>query len=196
MFHVKPNTNQETGVRLGVIACNNLNPDLVHTLFYGSQATNVSEEEAYAEAKAEAEADYEHLVEDADESINNSGLIEYDREREREAWFEIKGHEYDKEIFVERYLDKFNDRCCGIEEPTITGTHEGVTYQIGWLGGAPILWVFQGPTGNASSLCSPCAPNAADLDSEFVLDSEPEFTPGEGFPCYCVPRDWLDEEIA
>lgn len=179
---MKPNTNPETGVRYGVIACNNLNQDLYDALFYGSQATNVSEEEAVAEAKAEAEADYEHLIEDADESINNSGLIEYDREREREAWFEIKGLAYDKEDFVERALSKFNDGFYGIDEPTITGTYEGVEYMISWLGGAPILFCLQSPILVRGLLCSPCVPGAVDLQH-----------PCDGGEIgYGVLSDWLE----
>ena len=194
---MRPNTNPETGVSYGVIACNSLNQDLVHILFYGSQATNVSEDGAGAEAKAEAEAAYEALIEDADESINNSGLIEYDREREREAWFEIMSHEYDKETFVERALDKFNDRCCGIEEPTITGIYEGVTYQIGWLGGAAILWVFRGPIVRSRSLTSPCIPGAIDLDSGFIYAAcsyDDSVEARHAYQGYGIPADWLAKE--
>ena len=195
---MKPNTAPD-GTRYGVIACASLNQDLVSYLFYGSQATNVSEEEAEAEVRAEAEAEYEALVEEADISAAESGADrrpDFSRERFQENWFDLKGHEHDKEIFVEIVLDRIHNQRHSIEEPTISGVYEGVTYEIGWLGGAPMLWVLQGPTGNVRALCSPCVPNAADLDSGFVLDSEPEFTPGEGFPCYCVPRDWLDGALA
>ena len=195
-----PNVNPTTGVRYGVIACNNLNQDLVQELFYGRQATNVSEDEAYAEAKAEAEAAYETLIEEVSISAAESGADregDFDSEACEEIWFETNGHEYDKDTFVERYLDKFNDRCCGIEEPTITGTYEGVEYRISWLGGASILWVIKGPIVRSRSLTSPCVPGAIDLDSGFIYATCSYDNSVEGrhqHQGYGVPRDWLFKE--
>ena len=65
-----------------------------------------------------------------------------------------------------------------IDEPTIEGEYEGVKYQISWLGGAPLLWVFWSPFVNPHAQCSPCCPGAGDLDSE-----------GDVL-CYDVPDSW------
>ena len=206
-----PNFNSTTGVRYGVIATNSLDPDLVDDLFYGPQATNVTEEEAYAEAKAEIKSEYLALVDEAKISATESGADRepnFDPELYQERWFEDKGYKYDdEESFIDIKLRNYFDGL-QIEEPTITGTYEGVTYQIGELGGASMLWVIEGPEGNARSLCSPCVPNAADLDRGFVLDSEIEGGDAacaalgvsaadheNGFPCYCVPREWLAKEL-
>lgn len=189
-----PNTNPITGVRYGVIATNSLNPDLVDTLFYGSQATNVTEEDAYAEIEADLRNQYEDLVDQARWAAAESGAdreADFNAEAYEERWFEEHKYEHDEDGFVERGFEDAQQDFY-IEEPTITGTHEGGTYRIGWLGGASLLWVVEGPTGNARSLCSLCVPNAANLDSNYVLDSElDEDSQDNVFPCYCVPRDWL-----
>lgn len=201
------NVNPETGIRYGVISMNSLDPDLADDLWFGPDATNVSYDYAYAEAKAEEEGKYEAHLEEAEIAANETdpNMSEEDFETFIENWFEERDIEYCKELFVDRALDQFSD-CCQIDEPTIEGIYDGVEYQITWLGGAPLLWVLKGPEGNARQLCSPCVPNAANLDDGFVLDSELETDPEcnavgvsredheNGFPCYCVPRDWLFKE--
>ena len=79
-------------------------------------------------------------------------------------------------------------------EPTIEGVYEGVHYLITYLGGAQILYVTQGPLGAAHSQCSPCVPNAGDLDSGFTLDTEERGDRLDAYECYCVPRDWLRKD--
>jgi hypothetical protein len=169
-----------------------------HELFYGNDAKDLSYEAAYAEAKAEAEHKYAGLVEEASIAASEAGADregDFDAEAWEEKWFDLYGHEHDPEIFVERELEQFSDMC-QIEEPTIEGKLDGVKYHISWLGGAPILFVFEGPLGCAENLCSPCVPGAADLDSGFTLDTEFEedYVPDTGYSCYCVPREWIDKE--
>ena len=119
--------------------------------------TNVSYEMAVEEVKAQAEADFQD-IEDPEES---------------------------EEEYVDRAVENAEIEI-EIEEPTIAGTYEDVKYQITWLGGAPLLWVLEGPVGTARSLCSPCVPNAADLDSGF------EIGVGLGHECYVIPKEWLE----
>lgn len=52
-----------------------------------------------------------------------------------------------------------------------------------YLGGAPLVWVYESPHVTRARLCSPCVPNAGDLDSQ-----DPE-----GFECYTLPADWFDD---
>lgn len=60
----------------------------------------------------------------------------------------------------------------------------GAKYAISSLGGAPLIWVYQSPRiVYVSNLCSPCVPNAGDLDSG-LTDSE------SGYECYGIPTDW------
>lgn len=182
---MQPNVNPETLIRYGVIACDKLDQDLVQELFYGPDAVDLSYKATYDEAKVQATTLYWSLIEEADISAAESGAdreVGFDRERSQEMWFDLHNHEYDEELFVERALERDTDIGWQIDEPEIEGVYEGVTYRIGWLGGAPLLWVLKGPMTYVRSLCSPCVPNAADLDSGFDQN---------GFLTYTVPQDWV-----
>lgn len=96
----------------------------------------------------------------------------------------VNGHD---ESWVNGHDESYTEE---IDEPHIVGERDGVTYQITWLGGVALLWVLDGPTGLADRLCSPCVPNAADLDSGFVFEEERDGI-DDGWPCYVVPRNWL-----
>ena len=91
--------------------------------------------------------------------------------------------ESDKEQWIERELE-YRGEQIQVEEPTIKGECDGVSYGISWLGGAPLLWVFESPIISKARLCSPCVPNAGDLNS---LDED-------GYECYGIPDDWRNEE--
>jgi len=187
------NVNPETGIRYGVIAANSLDPDLVEELFHGSEADNLSYDEAYDEAKAEAEFEYDNHVEEAKIAAAEVGAdreLGFDIEVFTESYFEQRGLDSDREQFVDDKLEQFSDTCL-IDEPVIEGMCEGVQYRISWLGGAPLVWALSGLEGGANKLCSPCVPNAADLDSGFYVDGEEFKTHGGWFTCYVIPRDWL-----
>jgi hypothetical protein len=182
-----PNYNPDTGLPYGVISCHSLADWCLEDLFYGPGARNLSEEQAYADAKAEIERELRWEIDDGKHSAADEPDFDFEDE-------------------VEHRLEQAMQNGCEIEEPVIEGECDGVKYRISWLGGAPLLWSFSGPEGNARCLCSPCVPGAADLDSGFVLDSEleggpewaeigvSEFDHDNGFPCHCVPRGWLDKE--
>lgn len=59
-------------------------------------------------------------------------------------------------------------------------TLDGVVGSTGWLGGALHVWVYYSPNVGKFRQCSPCVPNAADLDSP-----DPD-----GIAGYDVPADW------
>lgn len=198
------NTHPTTGVRYGVISCNSLDQGLVQDLMYGEKAVDLDYKAAYDEAEKEAkreadaidEAAMQALTEHLGETIatiDKATLAEM-CEAEAEAIWLHKGYE-DRDDYVNQKLEQFSD-CWSCDEPTIEGEYEGVKYRISWLGGAPLLWVIEGPTGYASSLCSPCVPGAADLDSGITwgqslpAGSQPD---RDCYLCYVVPRDWLSE---
>lgn len=53
-----------------------------------------------------------------------------------------------------------------------------------YLGGAPLLWVLEGPVITKARLCSPCLPGCTDQDS-----------PDEdGYEGYGFPKGWAEEE--
>lgn len=65
------------------------------------------------------------------------------------------------------------------DEPYVEGEYQGVKYGISWLGGAPLLWIYKSDyITDSAAMCSPCCPNAGDLDNE-----------GE-YTCYTIPDDW------
>lgn len=147
------NTNPETGIRYTVYSMNSIDPDVQHSLWY-EHGVNLDEEAAYKEAYAEA------LQKAQDEA-------------------EEVGEPFDEDEF-ERYYEAPDLQ---IDEPTIEGIYEGVKYGISWLGGAPLLHIFDSPYRFFGNLCSPCIPNAVNFDSG----------PGP-YEGYAVPDDWLYKE--
>jgi len=182
------NINPETGIAYGVIATQHLDGDLAQELFYGPHAVDESYRAAYEEARMGAKLKYDSLIEEATIAAAETGADregDFDPEDFQANWFEAHGHLIDQEEFVEAELERFSD-CCQIDEPDISGTYEGVTYAISWLGGAPLLWVFQSEFTSMRSACSPCVPGAGDLDSDLNAN---------GILCYDVPDDWRFKEI-
>lgn len=74
------------------------------------------------------------------------------------------------------------------DEEEYRGEYEGVKFRIAY-GAMPIMWVTGGYVGYGSSLCSPCVPNAVDLDEsfqQFLDDNHPYF-------CYIIPKYWIEK---
>ena len=92
----------------------------------------------------------------------------------------------DSELSDEARIAEFDTRLDAalegycMEEPVVAATLDGVEVRTSWLGGALNLWIFHSPTVGQHALCSPCVPNAGDLDSLGEYD------------CYDVPADWRD----
>lgn len=201
------NTNPDTGIRYGVISGNSLDSDTLHELFYGSGAKDLSYEEALSELHKELVSEADSLEQEVEDDLRDEHYTANapapDEEQVAaalEAAWERKGYA-NRDDFIETEgerrieIDRIE-----IDEPIIEGTYEGVKYRISWLGGAPLVWIIEGPIGYANRLCSPCVPNAADLDGGFVDGSgegnseDALQTVQEGFMCYVVPRDWLRQE--
>ena len=77
--------------------------------------------------------------------------------------------------------DEFWDYYDGDEEQYRLET-DGMILELSYLGGAPLVWVLKSPHKRSVRECSPCCPNAGDLDSPVE--------PGEGIVCYDLPHDW------
>lgn len=59
---------------------------------------------------------------------------------------------------------------------------DGLKLGLSWLGGAPLVWVFESPHTTTATPCSPCVPGAGDLD-----------TPSDdGIRCYTLPTEWFE----
>jgi hypothetical protein len=192
------NCNPQTGIRYGVIAFNSLASWAYDDLWYGPNARDLTYEDALEELKADAQKAYGDYLEQAETAAAEAdpGMSSEDRAKFVETWFDDNNIAFDEEVFVEIYRDQYRDRI-EIDEPVIEGEVDGVKYRISWLGGAPLLWVFEGPLGVANRLCSPCVPGAADLDGGFTLADE--MAAGEDYSrmheCYCVPRSWLSSNL-
>jgi len=185
------NTNPETGIRYGVIALQSLDADVAQELFYGLQAKDVTYESALKDLRAEVEGEADEIEEQISIKAHEIGGFtdrEYEDfcEREIEKEYQARGYD-DRDEFVDDQVE-YRSEGIQIEEPEIQGTYEDVEYLIWWLGGAPILYVIKSPLiGCANNLCSPCVPNAADLDSGFHQGPT-------GFDCYIIPESWVRKD--
>lgn len=178
------NTNPQTGIRYGTIYLNSLDPNVADELFFGSQATNLSEQRAYEELKHEIERDAEGVEDEVRIAIaeRDYAMLSNDNlmEREVEAAFQRLGYA-DRDDYIDTRLE-LESQDMQIEEPTISGTLDGVKYEISWLGGAPLLFVLESPVTGHFSLCSPCVPGAVSIDCP-----NPDGELGYG-----IPEDWYD----
>ncbi len=102
-----------------------------------------------------------------------------------EAWVTEHGNsdDFDADEVVQDFNDNYQN-----DEPTIEGEYEGTLYTIVHLGGAPLLYVrLSSHIVDDAPECSPCVPNAGDLDSYLAG--------GRGNArCYSVPADWLAKQ--
>jgi hypothetical protein len=190
MLNISPN-----GIRYGVISLNSLNPDLVHELCSGPQANDLTYMAAYNDAHNEAVRHFTSAEEEAAIAAAETDNHMSDMEREDFIFEHLEASlgTADEGEYIDNCLEQFSD-CFQCDEPVIEGEYEGVEYRIDYLGGAPILWVLNGPIGWAESLCSPCVPGAADLGSGFDTGETADGTTVH--TCYVVPREWLAEVMA
>ena len=102
-----------------------------------------------------------------------------------EAWVAEHGNsdDFDNDAVVQDFNDSYQN-----DEPTIEGEYDGTLYTIMHLGGAPLLYVrLSSHIVDDAPECSPCVPNAGDLDSYLAG--------GRGNArCYSVPADWLAKQ--
>lgn len=92
-----------------------------------------------------------------------------------------------RDYLSERAVDDLVDSACELmsdnfedDEPVHEFFIDGVRGSTTWLGGALLVWVFESPVITKAKLCSPCVPNAGDLDNRNE----------DGWTCYDVPADW------
>ena len=104
----------------------------------------------------------------------------------KEAEEEIKIAMREEGVTEEDWDRTLDDRLSDvyIDEPIVEGECEGVKYRTSWLGGALHFWIFESPRIGLYSECSPCCPNAGDLDSPN----------DDGVECYDVPEGWRENE--
>lgn len=149
------NTNPETGIRYGIISANNIDPDVMQIIWL--EGTDLHWQDRAAEIRDEVMNDEECSPDDKDAEIERR------LQDESDGW-------YDDEP-----VHSFELSCPGY------GVVHGRTT---WLGGGQLVWIFKSPFLTKAKLCSPCVPNAGDLNNPDV----------DGYECYDVPNDWRYED--
>lgn len=179
---ITTNVNSETGIRYGVIdACKV--PWLVeqiqsngNSITYRNYEEEVTNQIRYALTQGDLKAmldDY-YMSDRAQEEILESA------NKHQGDWSEEEIEEISQQI-VEELNNTVSVEFDQEEYEYKTETEE---YLLSYLGGAPKIWAMKTPFLTKVRLCSPCVPNAGDLDSP-----DPD-----GYTCYAVEPDWFGGE--
>ena len=122
-----------------------------------------------------------------DEVYQNGEDLRYNEIRDdlRSAIKSAVSDWYDKDI--DFAIEDLIDACLENYEsdgydPRYYETDDGIVVQTSELG----LWVFKSPISRMAPVCSPCVPNAGDLDAE---DGR------HWVQAYSLPSDWLREGL-
>ena len=153
------NIDPATGVHYGVINASSLDPNVIDMIMDGDNVTEQAAEEEFRKQ-------INHEIESGRLSADDFGEEMERRLRER-------------------------SECASEDDYRYVEYDEGgkltLEVQTTWLGGAMLVYVLQSPYLAAAPVCSPCCPNAGNLDERYE-DGE------GGVTCYDVPPDWrLDE---
>lgn len=169
------------GIRYSYFSFNELADWCNQDLFYGPHSRDLSYEAALEELKADGGRQYDEWLEDAEVAASelDANMSPNERHRFIERFFKSKNSSADREDFISGWVEEMAQNI-SIDEPTIEGTFDGVSYRISWLGGAPGGFILASPYTARFRLCSPCVPGACDLG----------FPDPEGFLGYDVPPDW------
>ena len=157
-FMPKANVHTETGIHFGAISGNSLDCDVLYDL--QDKAFCLEYEAALCEHLKRSLWDVQTLV--IGDHLTSDQLVELCEENDIDP---------DLDYFAENF------DCC---EPSGTIEHDGLIITFDWLGGCPLIIVNESPFITFANPCSPCVPNAGDLDN---LDPD-------GVKCYNVPENW------
>lgn len=184
MFFNNPtcNIDPETGMRYGVINANDA-PHLFEEITLNG--TNTTYQTYLKELDSQIEdffVDKEDYLDDIKGFFSELNLDEDLCQRFAKAVAEIEGDlseadtQHLRDILLEKTDVEFDQENYEYEK-------DGESYGITHLSG-PLLWVFKSPVTALVDLCSPCVPNAGNLNSPNP----------EGVPCYAVPTEWFDDD--
>lgn len=158
-----PNYNSKTGIPFGVIHGNNV-PELLDDIFTNGD-----------------DLTFEQFKEDVKKEIRDAitkTLDQYSFHPEKLADCLDYGDILD--VLIDGGLcDSYE-----CDEPEFDYEDGSLKLHLGYLGGAPLIWVLESPFVTRCKQCSPCVPGAGDLDS-----------PDEnGMFCYCLPKEEMPED--
>jgi len=176
------NINTETGIRYGVISAYNAHWLLEEIYDYGENLT-------YQQYEEEKIKEISSILEDKDiealKAFIQENCFTYDMNVETEAKNIIEEELGANSVYDRLGLNELFecDECeYGYEDP------DGNQFLLGYLGGSPLIWCIKTNTiVYVKSLCSPCVPNAGDLDSGLTDEHN-------GYACYGVPTQYLENE--
>jgi hypothetical protein len=188
-----PNINEETGVPYGVISAHSV-PHLYDDI------TTHGEDDSYEEYKKEKLEEIAVCIdeEDRDDAIDslaafikdNSGIYGVEAKTKAHDFidsltpFNDRDEGFDSTAEAEELFDDLSLNEVDIDEPSYSYTtgegEDEEVYHTSFLGGAPLIWVIKSPHVTRARPCSPCVPNAGDLDN---LDEG-------GIECYDVNPEY------
>ena len=162
MFNFMPtaNVNPDTGIRYGVISGHSLDQDVLNELHDKADSV-IFDYYRFEEMKRFA----------------NEHDFEYDKETTADSLFDT---------LMDKFGDDFDSFIYAVDENFESGEqsaefeYEGTGVVFSWLGGAPLIFITESKVTNTANLCSPCVPNAGNLDSK-----DPD-----GYECYDAPANW------
>ena len=224
MFTGTSNINLETGIRYGV---SNQIPSWIwdESMNWSCPAYEEAVDGIAVELMREMIKKEEILSEDLDGfkdhellgDMSSEDLLEYvDDHMSYEEMIEFMKDNFDCELSdaTQDIDDSESTKFGEYEDPDYPG--QPFHLMISYLGGAPLLWIFQGPVTMTSALCSPCVPGAVDLDYEEQRVEMSRLRYGDdeavrsfniwlrerfgmrrgcedGYEGYCVPASWQEE---
>lgn len=165
------NVDPETGIHYGVVDARKVE-ELWHDIeSNGENETWEDVVESTKQAVGEVLGDY-------DESMGWTEL----QSRFRELVNQLSGHPDDLAEYLgvseqeltfkfEEVVSYFLEEDIPPDECVFTWENEGAVYETRYLGGAPLVFVRKSPYVVDASGCSPCVPNAGDLENSGHLVS-------------------------
>lgn len=194
MFFGNPtaNINPETGIRYGVTAAQN-HPWLYEEIIQSGESLSYKNwkdeilnglsmiDDVDLSDPEEVESAIQSAIEDYVPSYwlkrHIKGAVEAAMNTNVEGSASSKAYDY-----LETDIGEAFESYGGEEEYELE--KDGAVYFLGYLGGAPLIWVNQSDRiVHVQLLCSPCVPNAGDLDSGLTAEDE-------GYECYGIPKEW------
>jgi hypothetical protein len=183
-----PNINPTTNIAYGVIQGNNA-PSLLDDIFTHGN------DDSFEAAKKEKVNEILALLEDGDEDMlakfideNTSHYVD-DCMVEAKKILSEQGDDTPTEADADQIFDEYNvsENWESDESNYSWDDGKGNKFLVTYLGGAPLIYCIETTcVVQVKSLCSPCVPNAGDLDSGLVESG--------GFECYGIPLSLRDEE--
>lgn len=196
-----PNFNHETGFAYGVLAENKSES----VLSLGEDIRTHGVDLSYQYAIDSVRSSFDHHLADPEgyDTTTEEGAVDFIEAflRQEQIGFQTNRHPmaraltqehwdpdtgWDTEGLWENLLGPISeDIAQGLDESEYEyEAEDGTAYLIGWLGGAPLIWVVRSEYVTTTRPCSPCVPGAGDLDS--ATDEL------DGTLCHCPPPDDVD----